>query len=245
MPKIIKRISISDAPMLRIEVVAEEETTNIESINPHLIPVDLAAIQAQADSMLLAAQEAAATCTAETQMQAQVIMTQAQAQGFQQGHQEGYAQGKQEAIAEMKSSMEQAARKAQQTILLAQQQAQEIIIGAERQIIDIAMTITRKILVREVDENPMVVLPIVTAALDKVRDQEQIKIRIHPEDYDLVLQARRDLQILVGHEQALQIVSDQTVSQGGCIIETAYGSVDARIDTQLDTIRKALEEVLP
>ena len=91
----------------------------------------------------------------------------------------------------------------------------------------------------------MVVLPIVTAALKKVRDQEQIEIRVNPEEYHLLLQARKDLQLVLGREQALQIVADQTIPAGGCIIDTAYGSVDARIDTQFDTLRKALAEVIP
>ncbi|WP_412176713.1 FliH/SctL family protein [Bacillus sp. T3] len=36
---------------------------------------------------------------------------------------------------------------------------------------------------------------------------------------------------------------DHSVSQQGCIIRTAYGSIDARIDTQIEEIKKAILEI--
>lgn len=46
-------------------------------------------------------------------------------------------------------------------------------------------------------------LPIVTAAISKVKDQDSIQIRVHPDDYETVLMARRDLQLLIGREEGL------------------------------------------
>lgn len=249
MPKIIKSTSISEAPIVRIgpaeqEVDQNQEANELGQVSS-MPPIDLAVLQEQADALLRLAQQEAVACRTEAETYAESLQQEARQQGYEAGYQEGFQNGVEAATKEMQAKVDQATKQAANILSCAEEQSRGIIIGAERQIIDIAMTIARKILSREIEENPMVVLPIVTAALDKVRDQEQIKIRVHSEDYELVLQARRDLQMLVGREQGLQIVADPTISSGGCIIDTAYGSVDARVDTQLDSIRKALEEVLP
>lgn len=255
MPKIIKSIDISDAPIVFINVpepICEKEDTL--PVEPSQTPAEIDPIVTEkAQAILATAQEEAAACLAAATQTAQMQCEEAHKQGYQQGHgqghqqgyEDGYKEGKEAAAQEMQTKLDSAIAKAEQTLFFAEQQAKDIIIGAERQIIDIAMAMVSKILAREVEENPMVILPIVTAALNKVRDQEQIEIRVHPEEYNLLLQARKDLQMVVGREQALQIVADQTIAPGGCVIDTAYGSVDARIDTQFDTLRKALAEVIP
>ena len=116
-------------------------------------------------------------------------------------------------------------------------------LDAERQIVDIALAVARKILAYEISENPMVVLPLVKTALAKVCDQEEVVIRVSVDDFDAVQLAKNDLQIMVGREQALKIIVDSTITGGSCIIDTSYGTVDARVDTQFENIKKALQGV--
>ena len=40
----------------------------------------------------------------------------------------------------------------------------------------------------------------------------------------------------------MELEQDSTVHPGGCVVETESGWVDARIDTQLDRMEKALLE---
>jgi flagellar biosynthesis/type III secretory pathway protein FliH len=42
----------------------------------------------------------------------------------------------------------------------------------------------------------------------------------------------------------IRLEADETISSGGCIIETESGDVDARIETQLDIIKAAFREKL-
>jgi len=41
---------------------------------------------------------------------------------------------------------------------------------------------------------------------------------------------------------ALEIVGDESVGRHGCVIETAVGRVDARLETQLAALERALME---
>lgn len=167
----------------------------------------------------------------------------AQEAGFQQGYREGYNQGKQAAAEEMQGILVAAVEKSETIIALSEQEVRNSILAAEKQFIEIALSIAKKILAREVEENPMVILPIVKKALEKVSDQEQIVIKVHPDDYELVLQARRDLQMILGQEQSLTITHDHTVEVGSCVIESSNGTVDARVSTQFAALEKILQEI--
>lgn len=180
---------------------------------------------------------------ASAEAQIESLKEQAQEDGFQQGYREGYDQGKQTATEEMQGILIAAVEKSESIIALSEQEVRNSILAAEKQFIEIALSIAKKILAREVEENPMVILPIVKKALEKVSDQEQVVIKVHPDDYELVLQARRDLQMILGQEQALTIAHDHTIEVGSCVIESSNGTVDARVSTQFAAIEKILQEI--
>jgi flagellar assembly protein FliH len=39
----------------------------------------------------------------------------------------------------------------------------------------------------------------------------------------------------------MTVTSDPSITRGGCLLETPYGDVDARIETQFDMIHQSLE----
>lgn len=145
----------------------------------------------------------------------------------------------------MQQELNKIAESANLVINSANREAEKMITAAERQIIDVALAVARKLLAREIEENPAVVLPIVKNALEKVHDQEQIVIKVSVDDFELVTEAKSDLQIMAGCEQPPTVLADPTLTAGNCVIDTAYGSVDARIDMQFAAIQKALQEVMP
>ena len=45
--------------------------------------------------------------------------------------------------------------------------------------------------------------------------------------------------------KSIKILEDSTVDKGGCIIETDFGSIDARISSQLHEIEEKILELMP
>jgi len=210
------------------------------------------------DDLMVAANEQIATMLAETKAEKErclseanqeALLTKQQAydtghqEGYQQGYTEGMLKGKEDILAEMQQTIDQTNETNHQSIVDAKEEIKKMMLDAERQIVDIALAVARKILAYEISENPMVVLPLVKTALAKVCDQEEVVIRVSVDDLDAVLLAKNDLQTMVGREQALKIIVDSTITGGSCIIDTSYGTVDARIDTQFENIKKALQGV--
>lgn len=170
---------------------------------------------------------------------------QGHATGLKQGLDDGLRQGLEEARQQMAGQLREAADRSNALVAVAQQEVDRLLAEAEPKIIELVLAISRKVIYEEVAERPTVVLNLVRGALERVRDQDKINIHVSPDDYDLIMQARRDLQGVVGAERSLTVSADPVLERGGCLIETSFGTVEAGIDTQLEAIRQALQELLP
>lgn len=156
---------------------------------------------------------------------------------------EGKQQGLAEAQHQIADQLQQAAESCNTIMEAALLEARQTVLGAENQIVELVLAISRKIIYDELDDRPEVILGIVRAALERVRDQNHINIHVSLDDYERILQARNELQSIVGAEQILIITADTVLVRGGCMIETSFGTVEAGVDTQLESIRRALQEI--
>lgn len=205
----------------------------------------LTSAKAEAECILNEASGEASRLLDEAYQSIEQLKTEAYHEGFQKGFSQGTQEGNAAVLENAEAQITEARMQSEEIILTARRQANEMLQTAEVQIVDIALNIARKILKREIDENPMTILPIVKEALRKVMDQDSIVLRVNPDDTELLEHARRDLQHMIGGEKKLSIIADHTVSSGSCMIDTQSGTVDASIDTQLAVIKQALQDVMP
>ncbi len=228
-----------------VAIVEEIAEIKVDSVDTTVVDQMINSAKEEAAAIIVEAKMVAEQSVNEANQQVDRIKQQAYDDAYQKGQQDGYIQGKQSGLDEMQMKICDAAEKAQHMLATGEKEAKEMILAAERQIIEIALAVASRILACQIEENPMIVLPIVKKALEKVRDQEQIVLRVSAEDFEVVVQAKQDFQNIVGREQALTISVDRTIERGSCIVDTSYGLVDAKIDTQFDAIKKALQGVQP
>jgi flagellar assembly protein FliH len=180
----------------------------------------------------------------EAQEQAEAMKTEAR----EAGHSEGLAAGREEGIAQIREEQKQllldANAKAEQTLNAARAEMETYVQEAEKQIVTIVMEVADKILPQHFIDVPQVILPLVRKALLKVRDQSQIVIHVCPESYDMVLMAKAEFQSLLEGNSVLTVKSDESLANGDCVIETPNGTVDARLATQLELIKKSVQDVM-
>ena len=165
-------------------------------------------------------------------------------QVIEQAKEAGLQQGLEEARRQMADQVQEVTDRCNAMIASAEQEAKQIVMEAEPQIIDLVMAISRKIITDEVAERQSLVLGLVRDALERVKDQKQINIHVSSDDYEFVMKSRSELQGIVGAEQSLSITADAILHRGGCLIETSFGTVEAGVETQLESIRKVLQGML-
>jgi flagellar assembly protein FliH len=85
----------------------------------------------------------------------------------------------------------------------------------------------------------------VVQALRKVKGKGNIIIHVNMADLKLSTEHVKDFINLVEGAKSLQIVEDSSVDEGGCVIETDFGEIDARIASQLSELEAKILEVSP
>lgn len=167
----------------------------------------------------------------------------------QAGHDEGFAAGREAGEAAVREEMEDFIRqtnaKAEKTLRDAHDAMRDYLMQAEEVIVSIAMTAVERVLPQHFIDVPQMVLPIVRDAIERVKDQKEIIVHVPPDSYDFVLMARDELRgIVTAGDSSLSITSDESLKPGDCLVETPNGSVDARLQTQIEQLKKAVREVM-
>ncbi|MCS6777755.1 MAG: FliH/SctL family protein [Chloroherpetonaceae bacterium] len=191
--------------------------------------------------------EAAETIVQQAMEQAEKILQEAQQSGYQAGYAQGYAEGEAAArqLLTQQADTERVALREEIAAFIAHIEAQrrKIWQELEPQIIGLVFDLARKVIKQEVEVNRDVALSMVRNALRRVADSTSLRIRVHQEDLETVRAARQELLTLLDGVPHVEIVADRRVGPGGCIVETECGNIDARIETQMDTIADVLQQM--
>jgi flagellar assembly protein FliH len=111
---------------------------------------------------------------------------------------------------------------------------------AEGDTVALAIAIARRVVNRELTADPEAILGLVKAAFQKCDARETHKLRVSPQDEEVVRGQRDRLNLPPG----VEIVSDGALARGSAIFETSRGDLDASVNAQLGEIERGLVDVL-
>ena len=83
------------------------------------------------------------------------------------------------------------------------------------------------------------------AALKKVKSRGEVTLRVNLEDVKLTSSHIDEFIQHVENVQGITVLEDSSVEKGGCIVETDFGAIDARISSQLRELENKILEVSP
>jgi len=158
---------------------------------------------------------------------------------------QGRIEGKNDGFQDGKAEVDRLIERTQTVLERAQEKRGQILSETEKEIIDLVLLISRKV-IKVISENQRdVIISNVTEALRKVKAKGNVLIRVNLLDLKLATEHKQDFIKLMENAQDVNIVEDSSVDQGGCIIETDFGEIDARIASQLMELENKILEISP
>lgn len=130
--------------------------------------------------------------------------------------------------------------------------ALEVFYGAKQQIFDaiapdileISLDIAKKIIKKEVSENHDIILENIKEMLgDLSKDETKLIIKVNPLQAPILKQQVPDIVTNAGLEAKVVIIPDESITEGGCLLTTTNGVIDATIESQTDIISEVLKEL--
>jgi hypothetical protein len=111
----------------------------------------------------------------------------------------------------------------------------------EKEMIEMVTGLAKKILWHEINTNEDSVKQMILLAINSVIDKENMVIRIHPSDKAHAEAFYPELKNLFSEIKNITFEEHSRIEKGGCMIDTNFGTIDARIDQlegQIDKILK-------
>ena len=192
-------------------------------------------------------------------------MREGKAQGYKQGHELGYQQGTEKGYQDgLKQGKEQAqaaqdaARKEQAHFRDSSRRLEEILGGVSQEIAlrlaeseDDMVALCFDVVCRIAGKELATAVGVRHHLLHALRDfklRAALKVHMHPDDLALLQHEqlppdRIDVDLeRMGHNQ-VQWVPDTDIAMGGCVLRSSEGGLDARLQTQLESLRSVFVEV--
>ncbi len=148
----------------------------------------------------------------------------------------GYEQGERAGLEAAGKRGEAMLRRLSETLAELTSLRASMIRQTETQIVELALAVARRVVLREVTLDRNLLIAIVRVALDRLGESARVTVRLHPEEFEATGAAR--VAEFAGTDIAF--VSDARVGRGGCRVESDMGMLDAGVEAQIQEIARAL-----
>ncbi len=219
----------------RARIVTAQEIERFDW-NASAAPAKPSAVPSLVDPVRLAQAQAALAPAASASMESVRLEQQAHLAALErEAFAKGYAQGERAGLEAGGKRAEAMLRRVAQTLTDLGSLRETLIQQTERQMVQLALTIARRIVYREVTLDPELIAAMAHVALKKLGTTSPATIRLNPADYTVVA---HDGERWAG--MPVKVVPDPAIARGGCLVESEFGRIDASIDRQFEEMTRAL-----
>ncbi|MBX7115537.1 MAG: flagellar assembly protein FliH [Myxococcaceae bacterium] len=122
-------------------------------------------------------------------------------------------------------------------------QSERLAEQARSDALELGFQVARRILEAELTTSPQPLFGLIRSAVQRLGESRRVVIHVSPGDLARVEDAggKGTLGLAVAQ---VDLVADATLQTGDCVIDGDFGSVDGRITTRLDELRREVAEVI-
>lgn len=212
------------------------------------VVLDLGDLTRQAQKIIADAEERAAQIIASAERKRVQLITGArdegftagQAEGRKDGHRQGLDDGCTQALREHSERLETLEKSWRTALDEFDERRGRMLDDARTDVLRLAMKIARRVTHGIVEGDESVAVSQLEKALSHTLRPTRLVIRVHADDETLVSASAPALLERFARSAHAEVVTDDSLSRGDCVVYTAVGEVDACIDAQLDRIAAAL-----
>ena len=123
-------------------------------------------------------------------------------------------------------------------------QGERLAADARSDALEIGFQVARRILEMEITAGPEPLFALIRSALKKAGEVRSVRVRLHPEDLLRVEAAGGPTRLTNFTILSVDLVPDDTLGHGDCVVETDFGSVDGRLNSRLDELKRGVQGAL-
>jgi flagellar assembly protein FliH len=155
------------------------------------------------------------------------------------GYEAGFIEGERVLSEQLLKQRTEVHELMQGTLNSLRQAVPQVIRDAENMLVSLALEVAQK-LVSDMPISVPMLEAAVRDALAQVEGTTRLTVRLHPSDLELL--QKSGSQLLPGNEgsEEVRFLGSPEVARGGCLVQTRFGTVDARRETKFDLLKRNL-----
>lgn len=157
------------------------------------------------------------------------------------GYSEGFNKGKIEALKSMEKGIKNILKAAESIYMF----KNELYRDVKQDVINLSLNIARAIVKSETTANSDLIVQIIADAVNKSSDTVNFTICLNLADYNVLNKKPETVKNFIAKEANIDFLPDANLLPGDVLIKTDFGEIDARIETQLEQIKKIFTKVAP
>jgi len=232
----LSRIRLEDVKVGNSYIIDSSTDIKPENDNTEQEKAVIIEAEKQAQIILEKAQQEALRIIEDTQNKSQELFNQAQEEGQKAGYSAGYETGIQQIKTEFVNQIKSIDILASSVFDI----KKEIIVSAEQEIVKLSIVIAEKLVRQQIDIDPEIIKNIVKAAINELKDKEEVKIVVNPAVTDYIYEFSEELKQTINGLEKIKVIEDKTIPPDGVIVESLESRIDARLDSQIVEITKRL-----
>ncbi len=173
------------------------------------------------------------------------LLKEIQESAYKEAYDLGISEGRHEAFTKFTREIEAKLSDTENLLKSLEDAKKEIINFNEAHMVQLVFQVATKIARVEVERNDQAVVEILRSAITLAQDEEEITVRISPEQHEFVEELKKQSGRQFEFLKKVKFEPSPEVSIGGCIVETNYGEVDARVEQRIQSLWNVFLENMP
>ena len=146
---------------------------------------------------------------------------------LQEAHQQGYEKGQTLAITERNAEIDQILATLQRGLDGIPKFRQKLIAQSEAEVLELILVIATKVVGFELSIRPELILEVVQAGINLLKDKHEITLRLSPTDFERVKVYRPQLLAQIDGARNIYLQADENLITGECLIENKSNLIDS------------------
>jgi flagellar assembly protein FliH len=168
-----------------------------------------------------------------------------QEQAYKQAYALGLEEGREKAYQETSDMLSQRLSALEGLIASVENLKPELVSFNEAHIVRLAYVMAKKIAMTEIADKPELILEVVRQAIQAAQSDETVTVRVSPTDLEFIERMRERLGKEFNLLKRAKFEAGESITAGGCIVQTNYGDVDATVEQRVNKLWESLAEKLP
>lgn len=182
------------------------------------------------------AQDEAKTIIAQATSEAEKIKEQAQKAGFQDGFQEGYHAGFQKGLEEVKNQFLSEIGEAQRIKEEIINERERLYQQFEQDLVALAVDIAKRAIYDRLETDDEILANVIESTLRKIQGKVKVRLKVSKRDYERISSLKERLLSKLRHIEDMEVIEDDFLSPGSCVVDTGNGIIDGSVDARLREI---------